>query len=79
MQAASLVTNKYFVDINLNKVYNSWRLNYPLTLEEVTMIEQSCSEMMHLYGYEKVSGNNEKFQNMNIEFVDSSHSINLLN
>jgi len=39
-----------------NQVYNSWRLKNPLTLSEVEVIEQSCSEMMELYGYKPFSG-----------------------
>ena len=63
---------------NLKKVYNSWRLVNPLTLNEVEVIEHSCSEMMYLYGYDLVFGSRKKFENLNLDFVDASHSMNLV-
>ena len=70
--SATSVSTK-FVNKNLNEVYNSWRLQNPSSLSEVEIIEESCSEMMDLYGYEKVSGSKENFENMNLEFVLSSN------
>ena len=70
--SATWVSTK-FVNKNLNEVYNSWRLQNPLSLSEVDIIEESCLEMMDLYGYEKVSGSKENFENINLEFVLSSN------